>query len=383
MNKRGRSFFVFFFIFCRRFASILFFFPSFFFFGFFTKMGHQTMSTKRQAPKEKLKTVVNTPAQVLNVDVDLRRLHEACGSLGEYILPFMKRLKLELQRVKDGEQTDVPTVPLFIHGEIPYTEIKQLFLDVLSTYPFLRVMQLHHCAIGDEGILTIVDFIRSYRPSPDRNPFGIQCLELLECLIGPTGAKYIAKLLSENETLTRFLLDFNPLGDAGAEAIGKAMLWNGTLEDLSLQYCNIGASGANALAEGVLRCSNVRVFSLRGNPIGPEGIKAIGAALSIGNRINSLDIAGTGFGGSYPAVEAFCQGAESSPSLTSVDMDYNLLAPEAGSLIASLISKNKRLVQFRVNERMEASEFLTIQNTLEQNMRNAKKKKKKTRVTKA
>ncbi|KAF8306515.1 hypothetical protein TcBrA4_0022890 [Trypanosoma cruzi] len=346
-------------------------------------MGYQTMSTKRQTPKEKLKAVVNTPAQVLNVDVDLRRLHEACGPLGEYIVPFMRRLKMELQRLKDGEQADVPTIPLFVHGEIPYAEIKQLFLDVLSTYPFLRVMQLHHCAIGDEGILTIVDFIRSYRPSPDRNPFGIQCIELLECLIGPTGAKYFAKLLSENETLTRCLLDFNPLGDAGAEAIGKAMLWNGTLEDLSLQYCGIGASGANALAEGVLRCSNVRVFSLRGNPVGPEGIKAIGEALSIGNRINSLDIAGTGFGGSFPALESFCQGAECSPSLTSVDMDYNLLAPEAGSLIASLISKNKRLVQFRVNERMEVSDFLTIQNALEQNMRNAKKKKKKTKAPKS
>ncbi|RNF06753.1 uncharacterized protein Tco025E_07493 [Trypanosoma conorhini] len=335
------------------------------------------MSKNPPAQKEKLKAVVISTAQELNVDVDLRRLHEACSSLGDYIAPFMKRVRLELQRVKDGEQADVPVVPLFIHGAIPYGEIKTLFLDVLSTYPFLRVIQLHRCAVGDDGILTIVEFIRSYRPSPDRNPFGIQCLEVPECLIGPAGAKHIAKLLSESDTITRCMLDFNPLGDAGAQAIANAVRWNGTLEDLSLQYCGVGASGAEALAEGVLRCSNVRVFSLRGNPIGPEGMKRIGAALGIGGRIEAIDVAGTGFGGSYQAVEAFCQGAESSVSLTAVDMDYNVLVPEAAALIASVVSRNKRLVQFRVNERMDAQQFLMIQNALEQNGKGAKKKKKR------
>ncbi|RNF10869.1 hypothetical protein TraAM80_01253 [Trypanosoma rangeli] len=338
------------------------------------------MSTNSPSQKGKFKAVVISVAQELNVDVDLRRLHEACSSLGDYIAPFMKRVRLELQRVKDGEQADVPMVPLFIHSPIPYGEIKILFLDVLSSYPFLRIIQLHRCAVGDDGILTIVEFIRSYKPSPDRNPFGIQCFEVPECLIGHAGAKHIAKLLSENETITRCVLDFNPLGDAGARAIANAVRWNGTLEDLSLQYCGIGSSGAEALAEGVLRCSNVRVFSLRGNSIGPEGIKPIGMALSIGGRIDAIDVAGTSFGGSYQAVEAFCQGVESSVSLTAVDMDYNLLVPEAASLIASVISRNKRLVQFCVNERMEAQQFLMIQNALEQNGKGTKRKKKRSKV---
>ncbi|KAH9586299.1 Leucine-rich repeat [Trypanosoma melophagium] len=333
------------------------------------------MSKNQPSPKEKPKTVVIPPSQELNVDVDLRRLHEACSALGDYILPFSKRIRLELQRVRDGEQPDVPTVPLFLYNEIPYNEIKLLFSGILSSYPFLREIQLHHCAVGDDGILIIVEFIRSYRPTPDRNPFGIQRLEVPGCLIGPTGAKHIGKLLSENDTITRCVLDFNPLGDAGAQAIANGVRWNGSLEDLSLQYCQIFSLGANALAEGVLRCSNVRIFSLRGNPLGPEGIKYIGLALGIGNRIESIDIADTRFAVSSQAVEALCQGAESSSSLTCVDMDLNVVTPEAAPLIAAVIQKNNRLVQFRVNERMDSNQFLMIQNALEQNGRSTKKKK--------
>ncbi|KAH8620180.1 putative Leucine Rich repeat [Trypanosoma vivax] len=144
-----------------------------------------------------------------------------------------------------------------------------LFTGVLPLYSFLRVIQLHHCAIGDNGILVIVEFIRGYRPPADKNPFGIQCVEFPGCQIGPVGAKHISTLLTENESIGRCILDFNPLGDAGVKVIASAVRWNGTLEELSLQHCGIESPGAEAIAEGVLSCSNVRSLSLRGNALGP------------------------------------------------------------------------------------------------------------------
>lgn len=336
------------------------------------------MSRKNASPqKEIVKGATLTPAQELNADVDLKRLLEQCAVLGEFIAPFSKRVKVEYQRVRDGDQPNIPFVPLFVHGSISHSDLRALFMDILPMYPFLRVIQLHHCSIGDDGILVVVNFIRTYKPMAGKNPFGVQCVEVPGCQIGANGVKHIGTLLMECETLSRCVLDFNPLGDVGTKALASALRWNGTLGELSLQHCGIESVGAEALAEGALRGSNIRFLSLRGNAIGPEGIKHIGTALGLSSSIESIDVADTRFGHSYEAVREFCLGIGKSSTLTSVDMDFNIITPEAAPLIVALLLENKQLVEFRVHERMDSNYFCMIQNSLEQNGRAMRKKKKR------
>nr|CCC95893.1 unnamed protein product [Trypanosoma congolense IL3000] len=337
--------------------------------------------SKKNLPsqKESSKGATITPALELNVDADLRRLCESCIGFGEYILPFSRRVRVELQRVREGDQPNVPFIPFFAHGSIPLGEVRTLFTNIFPNYPLLRVIQLYHCSLGDEGILVIVNFVRTYRPSTAKNPFGIQCIEVPGCQIGPVGAKHIGTLFMESETLNCCVLDFNPLGDAGAKAIATTLQWNGTLKDLSLQHCAIGAAGAEALAEGALKCSNIRALSLRGNHLGPEGVKHVGTALGVSTTIESIDIADTRFGHSCDAVEALCQGIGKCTSLTSVDMDYNVLNPDAASLVTAVLVENKRLTEFRVHERMDSDLYLMIQHALERNGRALRKSKKRTK----
>lgn len=311
--------------------------------------------SKKPAPKggAKPKVAPITVAQELHVDTDLRRLVEACGQLGEAFTPFMKRVRGELSRVKEGEQEGVPQVPLFVHEKVSYDDAKRLFETVLPPYPYLRVLQFHHSELGDDSVLALTGFLRSYKPAPELNPFAVETLELPGCAIGSRGAGYLGRVLSENRTITQLVLDFNPLGDAGAKAIADGLRWNGTLSHLSMQYCDIGAAGAGSVATGVVKGSNVTALSLRGNPLGAEGVKSIGQALGVGMRLSTLDLADTDFGASSEAVEVLCEGLETSSSLTTVNIDLNTLVPTAPQAVLTALRKNPSLVDVVVSERMD------------------------------
>lgn len=325
-----------------------------------------------------------TLAQELHVDTDLRRLADACGQLGDFIGPFAKRVKSELVRVKDGDQDGVPHVALFVHGTIPYEEVQLMCAVVLPPYPYLREVKLHHCQLGDDGILVLTDFLKMYKVTPDKNPFGIECLELPGSAIGPRGAGYIGKMLSENATIARLVLDFNSsLTDDGVAALCNGLRWNGTLQHLSMQYCSITSQGAGAVASGVIKGSNVKVLSLRGNPIKDDGIVDIGRALGVGTNIEVLDLADTCFGTKPETVEVLCEGMETSISLKNVNLDLNTVAPASAQAILSAVRKNTNLAELVLSDRVDSEVYKEILDAVVDNYRKNNKAKKGKKAAKA
>lgn len=322
----------------------------------------------------KAKAAQPTIAQDLHVDTDLRRLAERCSQLGDELTSFVRRVRSELIRVKDGDQEGVPQIPLFLHGRLPYATLKLLFTEVLPSYPYIRVIQLQHCALDDDDMLILCDFIRTYKPSPDKNPFKIESLEVPGSNISCRGVRHLASLMAENTTITRLVLDFSCLGDLGAELLCDGLLWNGTLTHMSLQYCGIGARGAAALCARVIQSSQVKVLSLRGNPLGEEGVSELGRALSVGVNINSIDIADTRFGASVETVESLCAGIEASTSLENVDIDLNELTPQAAQNILDVVVKNKNIISIALTERMDSNLYRTILETVAKNAKGKKKK---------
>lgn len=317
------------------------------------------------------------PAQALHVDVDLRRLYEACNTIGDEIVPFMKRVKAELLRVKEGEQEDVPQIVLFICDKISYQDARALFTLILPPYPFLRVIQLHHCGLDDDSMLFLVDFIKSYKPTPDRNPFGIRVLEIPGSKITARGAGYVGKLMSENDTIERLVVDFCPLGDDGCRALCESLRWNGSLHYFSMQYCGITAVGAEIIASRVIKGSNVNYLSLRGNLFEGDGIKELGLALSVGTKIENLDLADTGFGFYPDAIEVLCEGIENNTSLSIINLDLNTMVPQGPESLLAAITKNKRIVSMPISERISPEVYNAILDVLAQNKKEADRERKR------
>lgn len=320
------------------------------------------MATKKAAAQSKATAAAPmiTVAQELHVDTDLRRLLEACSAFGEQFAPFAKRVKAELARVKEGEQTGVPQIPLFVRGEVTPGELKALCNDALRPYPYLRVIQLHHCRIGDDGVLTLCEFLQRYEPLPDHNPFGIQRLELPGCDIGPRGCRRLGTFLSNNATVEGLVLDFNPLQDAGVQELCNGLRWNSSVTSLSLQYCDIGPLGADHLASHVVKEANVSTLSLRGNHVGDPGLDEISKAICVTSKIADLDLADTGCGGDTAAVLSLCEAIESTSTLRVVDVDMNTFSLSATESLLRSFQASKSVKTLRIGERTDAAVYKQI-----------------------
>ncbi|CAJ1018260.1 putative Leucine Rich repeat [Leishmania shawi] len=334
----------------------------------------------KQAKKEaKPSAPVITVAQELHVDTDLRRLYEACGSLGDPFVPFAKRVKTELTRVKEGEQEGVPQVPLFVRGEVLLGDLKTLCTIVLRPYPFLRVVQLHHAVLGDDGILILCEFLSQYQPLPDRNPFGIQRLELPGCTIGPRGCLYLGNYLRSNATVTQLVLDFNPLEDAGVRELCSGLQWNSSLTSLSLQYCGVSSVGAGDIASRVVKESNVSVLSLRGNAIGDKGVEEVAKAICVSSKVEDIDLADTAFTGDAGAVLALCEAIECGMALRVVDLNMCTVTTSASECLLKSLQASKSVTALRISERTNPVVYKQIVDisATRSNPRKKKKGKKK------
>lgn len=319
-------------------------------------------------------------AMELHVDLDLKRVYDSSQRVKANMDPcsaFLKKIRTEMQLIKDGEQTELPTIPLFLTEPMPdYTTTKALF-GILEPYPWLRHVQLYHCKIGDDGAMVIADFLKVYKPSPDKNPFGVEVLELPECDIGPAGAQYLGRALTQNETVKVLNLDFNRLGDEGAANLGDGLKWNSTLEKLSMKYNELGPIGGECVAKFIVRSSSVRDLSLRGNQLGPQGVTHIAKALAKNAYLTKIDLADTGFGIDLEAIEALRDGLESNDSLESVDINLNSLVPAGLQLLIEMLKTKPKLCEFQIYERISEALFKDALDTVQNNIKLMKKKKKK------
>jgi hypothetical protein len=336
------------------------------------------MPPKAKNDKDKGKAKANM-AMEFHADLDLKRLYDASTKTKanmEPVGPFLKKVKNEIQLIKDGEQLETPTFPLFLTEPLEYPATKALF-SMLESYPWLRQIQLYHCKVGDDGAMVIAEFLKVYKPPGDRNPFGIEMLELPECDIGPAGAQHLGRALTQNESVRVLNLDFNRLGDEGAANLGDGLKWNSTLEKLSMKYCDVGPIGGECVAKFIVRSSSVNDLSLRGNQLGPAGVTQIARALGKNAYLVRLDLADTGFGIDLEAIEALRDGLESNDSLEAVDVNLNSMVPAGLQLLIEMLKAKPKLCEFSIYERISEVVFKDALDTVQNNIKVMKKKKKK------
>ena len=99
----------------------------------------------------------------------------------------------------------------------------------------------------------------------------------------------IARLKSNNPTLTTLDLFSNYIWAAGAIAIADALRENTTLTTLDLVYNNIGDAGASAIADALRTNRALTTLYLYSNNIGAVGTSAIEGALRENGSITNFE----------------------------------------------------------------------------------------------
>eukprot|EP00760_Papus_ankaliazontas_P035219 PhM_4_TR7681/c0_g1_i1/m.74219 len=317
-----------------------------------------------------------------HADIDLKRIVDTYPKIAakynlDVITSVYSRVKAELNAVREGTQLDVPKFPIIVTEPMTYDGVRAL-LAVLESYPWLRQLSLWRCHVGDDGAMLVAEFLKyKFKVIPEKNPWGVEIIELPENSIGPRGAGFIGRMLTPNETVKVLNLDFNPIGDEGAQYLGDGLKWNSTLETLSLQYCGIGPIGGEALGTFVVRSSSVKDLRLRGNPLGPHGVTQIAHALAKNAYLTRLDLADTSFGIDLEAVEALRDGIESNDTLESLDLNLNSIVPAGVSMLVEIIPKKPKLTRMELYERIGQAVFNEAMTAITNNIKAQRKKGKK------
>jgi Ran GTPase-activating protein (RanGAP) involved in mRNA processing and transport len=126
-------------------------------------------------------------------------------------------------------KTNQTLVVLFLDGNaISASGVKEL-ADSLSAHPRLRQLFMSCNPIGDRGAQYLAEAL---------NGTSLRLLKLADCQIGSAGAAAVARALRQNRTLTKLVIESNPLvGVEGAISLANGLKVNDTLTHLDLQDC--------------------------------------------------------------------------------------------------------------------------------------------------
>jgi NLR family CARD domain-containing protein 3 len=145
----------------------------------------------------------------------------------------------------------------------------------------------------------------------------------------PGRAKYVAKELADNPTVTTLLLSRNYLGDEASSVVAAAP--NHTLTTIGLDCNYISDAGCLTLAT-VLHENNVLTqLFLNDNFIGPTGATALAEALHVNTSLQVLELGRNivGDDGAVAIVDALCR----KTSLTGLNLDANNISYVGASVM--------------------------------------------------
>ena len=107
------------------------------------------------------------------------------------------------------------------NSDLSYFQVKLLSL-VLESHPYLRILELTNCKLGDEEARALAGMLMKNTT--------IEFLNLTRNNVGDDGATALGKALEMNKTLKKVWLMKNPIGGAGAADLFSSLVKNNTLK---------------------------------------------------------------------------------------------------------------------------------------------------------
>ena len=120
--------------------------------------------------------------------------------------------------------------------------------------------------IGDKGAEVLAQGLRVC---------GLCKIDLSDNGIGPLGAKAVAAMLLENNSLREINMSFNFIGDIGATSIATVLDANTTLRSLSIRRIQMSNDGAHALGQQLPRMRGLKELIMTQNKVDQIGALAL------------------------------------------------------------------------------------------------------------
>lgn len=232
------------------------------------------------------------------------------------------------------------------------TEIPPALIDlskgIMVANACLTVLDLSDNALGPNGMTGLVDLIKS------SSCFSLQEIRLMNCGLGITGAKMLAKALTEcfNKSvdagkpmeLRVFAAGRNRLENEGAKALSAIFGKIGTLQEITIPQNGIYHVGMSALAEALKKNVNMQVINFNDNTITAKGAEPLAEAfyaIEALREINLGDCLLKDEGGQILSdVLADCH-----PDLEYLNLSGNEIGPDVGMVIANAMCHKDSLRQ--------------------------------------
>ena len=148
-----------------------------------------------------------------------------------------------------------------IELQVSPTAMSELVQGLTSSGGLTR-LSLSDCALGDDGVLSVLPVARGG---------ALSTLELRSNKIGNHGASGLAEALAGNSNLRAIDLQKNDIKDQGAIALAAALQVNGAMQVVNMRFNEIGDAGATALGKALQSNRSILELHLGGNLVGPEG----------------------------------------------------------------------------------------------------------------
>lgn len=148
----------------------------------------------------------------------------------------------------------------------------------------IKKLNFSHNELFDEGIRIIADLLSS------SGPHSLQELILKNCHGGDKSAKYIARYLEQNRSLTVLDLNENELGSDGVRHIALCLSQNKKLLKLFLNNNYITHSNISYVTQMMLTNSTLCVLTLGGNIVGDHGAEVFANSFRYVETLTHLDL---------------------------------------------------------------------------------------------
>eukprot|EP00002_Diphylleia_rotans_P030399 TRINITY_DN6242_c0_g1_i2.p1 TRINITY_DN6242_c0_g1~~TRINITY_DN6242_c0_g1_i2.p1 ORF type:complete len:339 (+),score=72.37 TRINITY_DN6242_c0_g1_i2:90-1106(+) len=248
----------------------------------------------------------------------------------------------------------------------------EVLLTLLNTYPYLLTLCLWRVHCGDRGSLALANYICL-------NPL-LSHLELMDCRVSANSCDSLGRALRLNTHVKTLLLDHNSIGDEGISLLfNNGLKYNKTITSLKLKFCGIGDVGARILAEYMVSGGILQDLDLQGNKISSRGVIILAEAMKGSSTLTTLNLAFNEFGGDQMAWIALLDGARTSASLRTLDVNRNTITDDIGNRIIQLLTDNEALKTVVVSDRLSgpiAQEIVRIVQSRNVVKKKAKAKKK-------
>jgi hypothetical protein len=176
------------------------------------------------------------------------------------------------------------------HGSRMIPKLVTLYTKALEPSKIESIIQIElaNCMLGASGA-RYLSIVLPVLPQ-------LNYLNLCSNAIGPIGAKELSSGLTQCKTITTLLLAWNKLENKGIENLSEGISALPSLKVLQLSWNEISEQGAQFLARALISCDKLEKLDLWNNPLGADGMRNLVLALPYLAKLKVLDLNKTELG---------------------------------------------------------------------------------------